>query len=126
VGGTPLSNKDVIPRLDKNGLPKIIPIELRNRILKRDLGVIQEILTVFRISYLSDWYPDQPDFSSLDDPSTFDETRGSSKNLLRTSINAMKSLGVQVPEDILGTHVYHMTTKKGPLGNAIMTSLWEL
>lgn len=118
VGGTPLLNEEAIPRLDRNGLPRLIPKKLRDRIIKKDLVAIQEVLTVLRLSYLCDWYPDTPDFSSLDNPTTYDENRGSSKSLLSTSINAMKHLGVQIPIGVLDTHVYHMTTKKGPLGPA--------
>jgi len=97
---------------------------MRLGLAHRDLRVIREILTVLLVSKLSNYWPN-PDLSSIEDESRLDTKSSGYSDLVKETGLAIKALGINLPRDKVAFSEYHLTSKKGPLGHGLMTSLSE-
>jgi len=126
LSGSPLTPDQLGTKMsiDKNGFPRIIPLEFRSELVKGNLRSQQDLFTILKVGDLSTWFKD-PDLSPLWLESTCDQTRGSYQNLVMKSKGAIKALGIAIPGDRITFDSFHMTSKKGPNGPALMTAISE-
>lgn len=108
-------------RIGDDGLAAIIPTAARALIVSQDHLIVQEILTVCQLGKLSDHW-DTPDLSSIIEPSSCDIERGSYQSLLAHAIDATKELGIVIPDKSIAFNEYHLTTKNGPNGIAMLSA----
>jgi hypothetical protein len=124
VSGCPLSSSKVIPRLTKDGIPTILGSPLITLVRERNLSIVQDILTVLRYSYLTTYRSDT-DFEPIISPSTAGFETVSYKNLVQKSLQCIKELGIIIPKSEVRWSSFHMSTKMGPLGLGIVSSINE-